>query len=179
MQHQGGGQLSSRWRHSWLASVFLFLLSSHMWWLKGTRRGRIREKNRERLIPSWGTTIKTLCQPGYLPKALLPNIITLGVKGRHNSIQSKRWVRQDQTEKYFVNYEGLQTYNFALGLKGQHPESFRSSSDNCEFLRKVFHFLRPRFLHLWDGTDDINTCSHKSGVLWWGGEKGVKWATFA
>ena len=88
MQHQGDGQLVSQWRHSWLESVFLFLLSSHMWWLKRRRRRRIREKNRERLIPSWGTTIKTPCQPGYLPKALLPNTITLGVKGGHNSIHS-------------------------------------------------------------------------------------------
>ena len=54
-------------------------------WRKG-RRGRIREKKRKRLIPSWKTTIKALCQPGYLPKALLPNIITLGIKGGHNSI---------------------------------------------------------------------------------------------
>ena len=88
LQHQSCGQLSSRWRHSWLASVFLFLLSSHMWWLKRTRRRRIREKNRERLTPSWGTTIKTPCQLAYLPKALLPNTITLGVKGGHNSIHS-------------------------------------------------------------------------------------------
>ena len=56
-------------------------------WREG-RRGRKREKKRKRLIPSWGTTIKTLCQPGYLPKALLPNTITLGVKGGHNSIHS-------------------------------------------------------------------------------------------
>ena len=40
------------------------------------------------------------------------------------------------------------------------------------------HFCK-LFLHLWDGPDDINTCSQKSGVLWWGGEKSVKWATFA
>ena len=51
-------------------------------------RGRIREKKRERLIPSWGTTIKTPCQPVYLPKALLPNTITLGFKGGHSSIHS-------------------------------------------------------------------------------------------
>ena len=48
----------------------------------------IREKKRERLIPSWGTTIKIPCQTGYLPKALLPNSITLGVKGGHNIIHS-------------------------------------------------------------------------------------------
>ena len=35
------------------------------------------------------------------------------------------------------------------------------------------------FLHLWGGTDDVKTCSPKLGVLWWGGEKGVKWTTFA
>ena len=87
MQHQGGGQLSSQWRHSWVASVFLFLLCSHMCWKEG-RRGRMREKKRERLIPSWGTTIKTPCQLAYLPKALLPNTTTLGVKGGHNSIHS-------------------------------------------------------------------------------------------
>ena len=56
-------------------------------WREG-RRGRIREKKRERLIPSWGTTMKTPCQPGYLPKALLPNTITLRVKGGHNSIHT-------------------------------------------------------------------------------------------
>ena len=56
-------------------------------WREG-RRGGIREQKRERLVQSWGTTIKTPCQPGYLPKALLPNTITLGVKGGHNSIHS-------------------------------------------------------------------------------------------
>ena len=57
----------------------------------GLREGgrvRIREKNRERLNPSWGTTVKNPCQPGYLPKALLPNTITLGVKRGHDSIYS-------------------------------------------------------------------------------------------
>ena len=53
-------------------------------WREGTR-GRIREKNKERLIPSLGTTIKIPCQPGYLPEALIPNTITLGVKDGHNS----------------------------------------------------------------------------------------------
>ena len=53
-------------------------------WREG-RRGGIREKKRERLIPSLGTTIKTPCQPGYLPEALLSNTITLGVKDGHNS----------------------------------------------------------------------------------------------
>ena len=56
-------------------------------WREG-RSGRIREKKRDRLIPPWGTTIKTPCQPGYLPKVLIPNTITLGVKGGHNSIHS-------------------------------------------------------------------------------------------
>ena len=56
-------------------------------WREG-RRQRIREKKKERLIPSWVTTIKTPCQPGYLVKALLPNTITLGVKGGHNSIHA-------------------------------------------------------------------------------------------
>ena len=56
-------------------------------WREGGR-GRMTEKKRERLIPSWDTTIKTTCQPGYLPKALLPNTITLGVKGGHNSIHT-------------------------------------------------------------------------------------------
>ena len=45
LQHRGDGQLSSRWRHSWLASVLLFLLCSHMWWGKGRRkRNNKREK---------------------------------------------------------------------------------------------------------------------------------------
>ena len=52
-------------------------------WRKGGR-GRIREKKRERLIPSWGATIKNPYQPGYLPNALLPNTITLGIKSGHN-----------------------------------------------------------------------------------------------
>ena len=56
-------------------------------WREG-RRGRIREKKRERLVPSWGSTIKNPCHPGYLPNALLPNTIILGVKGGHNSIHS-------------------------------------------------------------------------------------------
>ena len=67
-------------------SFFSYLLTCGGW-REGGRR-RIWEKNRERLIPSWGTTIKTSCQPGYLPKALLPNTITLGVKGGLNSIHS-------------------------------------------------------------------------------------------
>ena len=49
-------------------------------------RGRIRKKKRERLISSWGTTMKNPCQLVYLPKTLLPNTITLAVKGGHNSI---------------------------------------------------------------------------------------------
>ena len=86
---------TSRWwpiefpMKTFLACISLYLLiSSHMWRLKGRRKRENREKNKERLIPSWGTTIKTLCQPGYLPKALLPNTITLGVKGGNNSIHS-------------------------------------------------------------------------------------------
>ena len=89
MHHQGGGKLSSQWRHSWLAHQpfsSCYVLTCGGWW-EG-RRGRIRGKNKERLISSWGTTINTPYQPEYLPKALLPNTITLGVKGRHNSIQS-------------------------------------------------------------------------------------------
>ena len=89
MQHQGEGQLSSQGRHSWLVHQSFsscYVLTCGGWW-EG-RRGRIRRKNKERLISSWGTTINTPCQPRYLPKALLPNTITLGVKGRHNSIQS-------------------------------------------------------------------------------------------
>ena len=49
-------------------------------------RVRIRKKKSERLIPSWGTTIKTPCQHVYIPKTLLPNSITLGV--RVDKIQS-------------------------------------------------------------------------------------------
>ena len=45
LQHQGDGQLNSWWRHSWVASVFLFLLCSHMWWLKGRKK---RENKREK-----------------------------------------------------------------------------------------------------------------------------------
>ena len=69
-----------------LYQVFLFLLCSHLWREGG--RGRIREKKRERLISSWRTAIKTPCQLACLPKALLPNTITLGVKGEHSSIHS-------------------------------------------------------------------------------------------
>ena len=56
-------------------------------WREGRRR-RIRDKKRERQVSSWWTTIKTPCQPGYLPNALLPNTITLGVESGHNSIHS-------------------------------------------------------------------------------------------
>ena len=56
-------------------------------WREG-RRGTIREKKMERLIPSWGATIKSPCQPNYFTKALLPNTITLAVKGGHNSTHS-------------------------------------------------------------------------------------------
>ena len=62
-----------------LHQVFLFLLCSHLWWGREGRRGRIREKKRERILPSLGTTIKTPCQLMYLSKALL------GDKGGHNS----------------------------------------------------------------------------------------------
>ena len=47
-------------------------------------RVRIRKIKRERLIPSWRTTIKTQCQPAYLPKTLFPKPITLRVKKGHN-----------------------------------------------------------------------------------------------
>ena len=70
--------------HQYFSSCYVLTCGG---WREG-RRGRIREKKRERLIPSWGTTIKTPCQPGYLPKVLLPNAIILGVKGRHNSLHS-------------------------------------------------------------------------------------------
>ena len=52
------------------------------------RRRRIREKTKERLIPSWGITIKIPCQPGYIFKSILLITITLGVKGGHNSTHS-------------------------------------------------------------------------------------------
>ena len=45
MQHQSDGQLSSQQRPFWLASVFLILLCSHMWWLKGRKK---RENKREK-----------------------------------------------------------------------------------------------------------------------------------
>ena len=67
--------------HQSFSSCYVFTCGG---WREG-RRGRIREKKRERLFPSWGTTIKTPCQPRYLPKALLPNTIALGVKDGHNS----------------------------------------------------------------------------------------------
>ena len=70
--------------HQSFSSCYVFTCGG---WREG-RRGRIREKKRERLFPSWGTTIKTPCQPRYLPKALLPNTNTLAVKGGHNSIHS-------------------------------------------------------------------------------------------
>ena len=56
-------------------------------WREGGKEIR-QEKNRERLIPSWGTTIKKPCQPGYLPKAVLPNTMTLRAKSGHNSTHS-------------------------------------------------------------------------------------------
>ena len=69
--------------HQSFSSCYLLTCSG---WREGGI-GRIR-KNRKRLIPSWGTTIKTPCQPGYLQNALLPNTITLEVKGGHNTIHS-------------------------------------------------------------------------------------------
>ena len=69
-----------------LPQVFLFLLCSHFFC--GGReggRGKIREKKRERLIPSLGTAIKTPGQPWYRPEALISNTITLGVRDGHNS----------------------------------------------------------------------------------------------
>ena len=62
-----------------LHQVFLFLLCSHLWWGKERKKRENRQKKRKRLIPSWGTTIKTPCQIAYLSKALLPNTITLGI----------------------------------------------------------------------------------------------------
>ena len=71
------------------------------------RRGRIRETKRERIIPSLGTTIKTPCQLVYLPKALLPNTITLGVKSGHNSIHrsyADRFLNQDRSSFHSLFY---------------------------------------------------------------------------
>ena len=70
-------------------------------------RGRIREKKRESILPSWGTTIKTPCQLAYLPKALLRNTITLGVKGGHNSIHSSYavlFLNQDRPSFHILFY---------------------------------------------------------------------------
>ena len=86
-------------------SFFSYLLTCGGW-REGGRR-RIWEKNRERLIPSWGTTIKTSCQPGYLPKALLPNTITLGVKSGHNSTHSSKadlFLNQDRHSFHSLFY---------------------------------------------------------------------------
>ena len=69
-----------------LYQVFLISLCSLFGGGRKGGRGRTRKKKRERLISSWGTTIKSPCQLVYLPKALLPNTITLGTKGGHNSI---------------------------------------------------------------------------------------------
>ena len=71
-----------------LHQVFLFLLCSHLWWGKerrkrGNKRGKGGEDN-----PIMRDPIKIPCQLVNLPKALLPNTITLGVKGGHNSIHS-------------------------------------------------------------------------------------------
>ena len=70
-----------------LHQVFHFLLCSHIWWGKGWRKRENKKEKEERLIPSWGNHYQTPCQPEYLPKTLLPNSITLGVKGGHNSIR--------------------------------------------------------------------------------------------
>ena len=53
-----------------------------MWWQKGRKK---KENKREK---GEANPIKTPCQPGYLPNALLPNTITLAVKCRHNTIHS-------------------------------------------------------------------------------------------
>ena len=84
---------------------FCYVLTCGGWREGG--RGRMTEKKRERLIPSWGTTIKTPCQPGYLPEALLPNTITLGIKGGHNSIHSSYadlFLNQERHSFHFLLY---------------------------------------------------------------------------
>ena len=122
MQHQGGGQLSSQQRHSWLASVFLFLLCSHMWWLKERKKRENKREKEKTLIPSWGTTLKTPCQPGYLPKALLPNIIILGVKGGHNSLHSSYAYHSSypflNQEPAFISFSLLLLINFSWSILG-------------------------------------------------------------
>jgi hypothetical protein len=52
------------------------------------------------LILSWGPTLMTSSKSDYLPKVLLPNPITWGVKflhmnlGKHNSVHTSLLVRQ-------------------------------------------------------------------------------------
>ena len=72
-----------------LHQVFFFLLCSHLWWGKGSRkRENKREKEGDGNPIMRDHPIKTPYQLVYLPKALLLNTITLGVKGGHNSIHS-------------------------------------------------------------------------------------------
>ena len=73
----------------------------------------IREKKRERLAPSWGTTIKIPCQTGYFLKTLLPNIITLRVKGGHNSVHSSY---AHHSSYLFLNQDRLSFHSLFYSL---------------------------------------------------------------
>ena len=84
-------------------------------------RGRIRKKKRERLISSWGTTMKNPCQLVYLPKTLLPNIITLAVKGGHNSIHSNY-------ADLFLN-QGIPSFNSLFSSLFIFPEVFNGQDE--------------------------------------------------
>ena len=101
-----------RVRHDWTTSLslFTFMHSRRKWqptpvFLPGESQGRgqpggLLSMGLHRVrhdcsdlaaaaaIPSWGITIKTESQHGYLWNALLSNTITLGVKGGHNWIHS-------------------------------------------------------------------------------------------
>ena len=85
-------------------SLSLLVMFSHVVVEGYKKRENEREKEGE-AKPSWGTTIKTPCQPGYLPKVLLPNAITLGVKGRQNSIHSSYlFLNQDRLSFHYLFY---------------------------------------------------------------------------
>ena len=93
-------------RKTFLTCISLSLLAmfSHVVVEGYKKRENEREKEGE-AKPSWGTTIKTPCQPGYLPKVLLPNAITLGVKGRQNSIHSSYlFLNQDRLSFHYLFY---------------------------------------------------------------------------
>ena len=69
-----------------LHQVFFFLLCSHLWWGKRSRKRENKREKEGKDNPIVGDHHQTLCQLAHLPKALLLNTITL--ESRVDTIQS-------------------------------------------------------------------------------------------